>query len=58
MLLLLFEFSSMRAQMIKGDFVFSTDLGSGIISQANSGLFGLYFGLNEGAGFNIGIVLE
>lgn len=44
-----------NAQLSKGDFMIGTDLGSGITSTASNGLFGFNFGLNEGAGFNLGL---
>ncbi|MFS4418211.1 hypothetical protein [Maribacter sp. 2307ULW6-5] len=46
---------SAQAQMEKGDFLLGADIGSGIITKGSSGLFGFDFGLNEGAGYNIGI---
>ena len=44
-----------NAQLSKGDYMLGTDLGSGITSTASNGLFGFNFGLNEGAGFNVGL---
>jgi len=47
--------ASMDAQMKKGDFVLGADIGSGFVPKASEGLFGLNFGLDKGAGFNLGI---
>jgi len=47
--------ASMDAQMKKGDFILGADIGSGFVPKASEGLFGLNFGLDEGAGFNVGI---
>lgn len=44
-----------NAQLSKGDFMLGSDLGSGLITTANNGLFGLNFGLNDGAGYNVGL---
>ena len=44
-----------NAQTEQGTFMLGTDLGSGLVNTASPGLFGLNFGLNEGAGFNVGI---
>lgn len=44
-----------NAQLAKGDYMIGTDLGSGITSTASNGLFGFNFGLNEDAGFNVGL---
>lgn len=44
-----------KAQTNQGNFMLGSDVGSGLISTTSSGLFGLNFGLNEGAGFNVGI---
>ena len=44
-----------NAQLSKGDYMIGTDLGSGITSTASNGLFGFNFGLNDGAGFNVGL---
>jgi hypothetical protein len=44
-----------NAQIQKGNLMLGTDLGSGLASPANSGLFGFNFGLNDGAGYSIGI---
>jgi len=51
----LLSISTMDAQMDKGDFILGANLGSGIVSKTSNGLFGLDFGLNDGAGFNVGI---
>lgn len=39
----------------RGDVMLGTDLGSGLVNSATDGLFGLNVGLNDGAGFNVGI---
>ena len=44
-----------HAQLQQGTWMLGSDLGSGIISPASSGLFGFNFGLNDGAGYNVGI---
>lgn len=44
-----------HAQIQKGNLMLGTDLGSGLVSPPNSGLFGFNFGLNDGAGYSIGI---
>lgn len=44
-----------NAQLSKGDVMLGTDFGSGLVSTSNGGLFGLNFGLNNGAGYNVGL---
>ena len=44
-----------NAQLSKGDFMLGADTGSGLVSSSNNGLFGLNFGLNDGAGYNVGL---
>lgn len=44
-----------NAQLAEGDYMIGTDLGSGLTSNASNGLFGFNFGLNDGAGFNVGL---
>lgn len=44
-----------NAQTEKGTLMLGTDLGSGLVNSTSQGLFGFNFGLNEGAGFNVGI---
>lgn len=44
-----------NAQIQKGNLMLGSDIGSGLVNNASSGLFGLNFGLNEGAGYNVGI---
>ncbi len=44
-----------NAQLSKGDFMLGVDTGSGLVSSSNGGLFGLNFGLNDGAGYNVGL---
>lgn len=41
--------------MQEGNVMLGTDLGSGIASTTSNGLFSLNFGLNEGAGYELGI---
>lgn len=44
-----------HAQLEEGNIMLGTDLGSGIASTTSNGLLSLNFGLNEGAGFDLGI---
>lgn len=44
-----------NAQIEQGNLMLGSDIGSGLVSNTSSGLFGLNFGLNEGAGYNVGI---
>lgn len=44
-----------NAQIQKGNLMLGSDLGSGLVSNTSSGLFGFNFGLNEGSGYNVGI---
>lgn len=44
-----------NAQIKEGNLMLGSDIGSGLVSNASRGLFGLNFGLNEGAGYNVGI---
>lgn len=44
-----------NAQLSQGDIMLGSDLGSGLVSTTNNGLFGLNFGLNDGAGYNLGL---
>lgn len=47
---------SMQAQNFeRGDIMLGTDLGSGLVNSATDGLLGINVGLNDGAGFNMGI---
>ncbi len=43
------------AQLAQGNFMVGTDIGSGLVNPASTGLFSMNFGLNEGAGYNIGL---
>lgn len=43
------------AQIQKGNLMIGSDLGNGLVNKASNGLFGFNFGLNDGAGFNVGI---
>lgn len=53
---IIFGFTGMsNAQTEQGTIMLGSDLGSGLVNNASRGLFGLNFGLNEGAGFNVGI---
>lgn len=51
----IFGLTSTQAQLQEGNIMLGTDLGSGITSTASNGLFGMNFGLNDGAGYDIGI---
>lgn len=44
-----------HAQLEQGNFMVGTDIGSGLINNASTGLFSMNFGLNEGAGYDIGL---
>ncbi len=44
-----------NAQLSKGDYMLGTDLGSGLTNTQSNGLFGFNFGLNDGAGFDVGL---
>ena len=44
-----------NAQLDKGDLMLGADLGSGLGTTTSSGLLGFNFGLNDGAGFNLGL---
>lgn len=44
-----------NAQFQEGTVMLGADLGSGLATSTSGGLLGLNFGLNEGAGFNLGI---
>ncbi|MDT7827511.1 hypothetical protein RQM65_02385 [Pricia sp. S334] len=44
-----------NAQLSEGDFMLGSDLGSGLVTSPGSGLLGFNFGLNDGAGYNIGL---
>lgn len=54
--LLIFGFTNVtQAQLQERTFMLGSDLGSGLTSTTNSGLFGFNLGLNDGAGYDIGI---
>lgn len=57
MLLLLFlaGIGKANAQIQEGDIMLGSDLGSGLVATGSDGLFGLNFGLNDGAGFSVGV---
>lgn len=44
-----------KAQVEEGTFMLGTDIGSGLTTSTSSGLFGFNVGLNDGAGWNLGI---
>ena len=44
-----------NAQINEGTYMLGSDLGSGLVSSSNSGLFGFNFGLNDGVGYNLGL---
>lgn len=44
-----------HAQLQEGNLMLGTDLGSGLATTTSNGLFSMNFGLNDGAGFDIGI---
>lgn len=44
-----------NAQLQEGNFMLGADVGSGLVNPATNGLFGLNVGLNEGAGWDIGL---
>lgn len=44
-----------NAQLEQGNFMLGTDIGSGLVNPASNGLLGLNIGLNEGAGWNLGL---
>lgn len=44
-----------HAQLEQGNFMLGTDIGSGLVNPASSGLFSMNFGLNEGAGYDLGL---
>ena len=54
-LLVLGAVTTSNAQLQKGNYMLGSDLGSGITPTGSNGLFGFNFGLNEGAGYSVGI---
>lgn len=44
-----------HAQLEQGNFMLGADMGSGLATTTSNGLFSMNFGLNEGAGFDLGI---
>lgn len=44
-----------NAQLQEGNIMLGSDLGSGLASTTSNGLFSINFGLNEGAGFDLGL---
>ncbi|WBL23018.1 MULTISPECIES: hypothetical protein [unclassified Zunongwangia] len=44
-----------NAQIQEGNFMVGSDFGSGLINTGNSSILGLNFGLNDGAGYNLGL---
>ena len=51
----LFGIVTAQAQLQEGNVMLGTDLGSGLTSTTSNGLLSFNFGLNEGAGFDVGI---
>ncbi|MGB7394693.1 MAG: hypothetical protein WA913_09895 [Pricia sp.] len=47
--------SGLAQNFEKGDLMLGSDLGSGLVSTGSDGLFGINIGLNDGAGFNVGL---
>ena len=47
-----------NAQLQEGNLMLGSDIGSGITNTGSNGLFGFNFGLNDGAGFNVGTKSE
>ncbi len=43
------------AQLEEGNLMLGTDIGSGITNTTSNGLFSLDFGLNDGAGYDLGL---
>ncbi|WP_373055524.1 hypothetical protein [Zunongwangia sp. H14] len=54
-LVFLLSFGFAQAQLQEGNFMLGADSGSGLATTTSQGLFGLNFGLNDGAGFNVGL---
>lgn len=54
-MLMLGVVTTSNAQLEKGSLMLGADLGSGLVGNTSSGLFGVNFGLNEDAGFNVGL---
>ncbi|MDT0645413.1 hypothetical protein RM545_01820 [Zunongwangia sp. F260] len=54
-IVLFLTFGVTQAQLQEGNFMLGADLGNGLVSPASSGLFGLNVGLNDGAGWNVGV---
>ena len=48
-------FTGVAQNFEKGDLMLGSDLGSGLVSTASDGLFGINIGLNSGSGFNVGL---
>ncbi len=44
-----------NAQLTEGTLMLGSDVGSGLVTTATNGLFGLNIGLNDGAGYNVGL---
>ncbi len=44
-----------NAQIEQGNIMLGADMGSGLATTTSNGLFSMNFGLNEGAGFDIGL---
>ncbi|MDN3595221.1 hypothetical protein [Zunongwangia endophytica] len=54
-IVLLGSISVSNAQIQEGNFMVGSDFGSGLINTGNSSILGLNFGLNDGAGYNLGL---
>ncbi|MDT0641517.1 hypothetical protein RM553_01610 [Zunongwangia sp. F363] len=54
-LILFLSFGITQAQLQEGNFMLGADLGNGLVNPASNGLFGLNVGLNDGAGWDVGI---
>jgi hypothetical protein len=54
--LFIFGFTGISyAQLEEGNLMLGTDIGSGITNTTSNGLFSLDFGLNDGAGYDLGL---
>lgn len=53
--LVIFGITSASAQIQEGNVMLGADIGNGLVNKASTGLFGFNFGLNDGAGYNVGI---
>lgn len=54
--MLIFGFTqTSQAQLQEGNLMLGADIGSGLATSTNTGLFGFNLGLNEDSGYNVGI---